>query len=287
MEWKDHVKPLLDKLVDGRCVIFCGAYGSINEQNVNCPPDPKGLADILIQHLGFTINGEKNLAVVAQHFETHTSRPELLDLLKDHLDRAEYQCSEIQRFCASLEPVKLIVTTNYDLLIEKALKEIRGDDQFETVVQFPDRKCRDPANLNEQLVLYKMHGSIDKLGDSASERDSLVITIDDYIDFLAYTQVEDYLPQGVISKIFASSILFFGYSLEDWNFRVLFRSAVQKAHKKTVMKSYAVQRKPDGMTESAWSNLKQWWLNHNVVILDVDQYEFIDLLIEELGLDIS
>jgi hypothetical protein len=61
------------------------------------------------------------------------------------------------------------------------------------------------------------------------EPDSLVITEDDYFDYLiGVTSNNDLIP-GVVRRALAdSALLFLGFRLDDWDFRVLFRSIINR-----------------------------------------------------------
>ena len=55
--------------------------------------------------------------------------------------------------------------------------------------------------------------------------DSLVLTEDDYVDFTVnVSQRRDLIPTVVQDAITDNTLVFLGYSLNDWNFRVLFRT---------------------------------------------------------------
>ena len=71
-----------------------------------------------------------------------------------------------------------------------------------------------PANP----LVFHLHGALD-----ISE--SLVLTEDDYLTFLANMAAKpDLLPEVVQQAFAATSFLFIGYRLGDWNFRVLFQT---------------------------------------------------------------
>jgi SIR2-like domain len=61
------------------------------------------------------------------------------------------------------------------------------------------------------------------------ELDSLVLTEDDYFDYLiGVTSNKDLIP-GVVRRALAdTALLFLGFRLEEWNFRVLFRSIMSQ-----------------------------------------------------------
>jgi len=81
-------------------------------------------------------------------------------------------------------------------------------------------------NDPEQPVVYHLFG-LDAYPSS------LVVTEDDYLDFLAKVIREDsdqtgtVLPHTVRSALIHSSVLLLGYRLQDWEFKVLFRGLLR------------------------------------------------------------
>jgi hypothetical protein len=54
-----------------------------------------------------------------------------------------------------------------------------------------------------------------------------VLTEDDYLDFLVnISRQQDLLPPRIQEVLTGASLLFIGYRLADWDFRVLFRGLV-------------------------------------------------------------
>ena len=67
-------------------------------------------------------------------------------------------------------------------------------------------------------VVFHLHGYI-------PNAESLVLTEDDYMDFLVNISRNDQLlPMPIQKALTGSSLLFVGYRIADWNFRVLLRS---------------------------------------------------------------
>jgi hypothetical protein len=58
--------------------------------------------------------------------------------------------------------------------------------------------------------------------------DTLVITEDDFFDYLIAASRLDLLLQAVVGRMMESSLLFLGFPLDDWRFRVLFRMIVTR-----------------------------------------------------------
>jgi hypothetical protein len=63
-----------------------------------------------------------------------------------------------------------------------------------------------------------MHGNADA---TDQERDSYVITEDDYVEFLSRMASQTALPATFAEPFRKSHFLFLGYGLRDWNLRVV------------------------------------------------------------------
>ena len=59
--------------------------------------------------------------------------------------------------------------------------------------------------------------------------DSIVLTQDDYFDYLIdVTRNNDIIPTSVRSQLANTALLFLGFQLSDWDFRVFFRSIMSQ-----------------------------------------------------------
>lgn len=123
----------------------------------------------------------------------------------------------------------IYVTTNYDDLMCEAI-ENRGRVPQRAVCPW---YTSDPREIAEATSLFRepvgynpdpAHPIVYHLHGHESIPESLVLTEDDYIDFLVRVSAEPALLPPVITKALRSRmLLFIGYSLEDWTFRVIFR----------------------------------------------------------------
>ena len=68
----------------------------------------------------------------------------------------------------------------------------------------------------ERPIVHQVFGVFD-------EPDSLVLTEDDFFDYLIEASFYELLPKVVTGTLTASTLLFLGFHLDDWRFRVLFR----------------------------------------------------------------
>ena len=101
---------------------------------------------------------------------------------------------------------------------------------------------------------------------------SLVLTEDDYFDFLiGVTRDKDLVPPGVRRAFADSSLMFLGFRLDEWDFRVLFRSIVnQEGDRRKEHTHVAVQIDPEeGSTiepDRARSYLEKYFQGSNITI---------------------
>ena len=120
-----------------------------------------------------------------------------------------------------------------------------------------------------------MHGSIE-------HPESIVITQSDYIRYLAnLTDMDIGMPEFFRKTIIPqNTLLFIGYSLEDWNFQVIWEGALANYEKSGVKKrSYAIVKNPKDFTIS-------YWAERHVKLLDLDITEFAVKLAERFNLEI-
>jgi hypothetical protein len=127
-------------------------------------------------------------------------------------------------------PLPIYITTNPDGLLSAALKAAGKDPQIvlcpwnEYIEQIESIYDREPDYFptSERPLVYHLFGQID-------EPDSIVLTEDDYFDFLiGVTGNKDLIPSAVRRALADTALLFLGFQMDDWNFRVLFRSILSQ-----------------------------------------------------------
>ena len=86
-----------------------------------------------------------------------------------------------------------------------------------------DRARRTPtppsSRSSSNTVILKLHGQVDRT--PAREWESFVVTEDDYIDYLAQTEIAAAVPVALAARLRRSHFLFLGYTMADWNLRVI------------------------------------------------------------------
>jgi hypothetical protein len=143
-------------------------------------------------------------------------------------------------------PLPVYITTNYDSFMVRALQSRKKRPQralcrWNKYIQgnssiFEQESGFDPTP--EDPVVYHLHGH-----DQVPE--SLVLAEGDYLDFLVNISRDQYkLPARIQEALAGASLLFIGYSLQDWSFRVLFRGVVQSTDPSLRRVSVTVQLPP-------------------------------------------
>src|SRR5262245_41847116 len=195
---------IADRLRKGRVIPFIGAGASIvgrpREQAWDGPhceflPLAGELATYLDGRSGYPSGPSAELTRVAQYFDGVTGRGGLDEELHEVFSK-DYRPSALHYWLAGFENI-LIVTTNYDHLLERAFRE-RGRPynvvsyrtgastflywKHGSLAPIEIAANELTLDLNGASTIYKMHGSADP---SVPDRDSYVITEDDYVEFLA------------------------------------------------------------------------------------------------------
>ncbi|HYK04142.1 MAG TPA: SIR2 family protein [Thermoanaerobaculia bacterium] len=152
---------------------------------------------------------------------------------------------QIHRAVADL-PLPVYITTNYDDFMMEAFKHsVPGRTARREVCRWHTARRRFAPQPVETLnatvdapVVFHLHGVLDEV-------DSMVLTEDDYLDFLmAISELPDLIPPRIERAFVDSTLLFLGYSLEDMNFKVLFRRLVSYIQRNSSASHVAVQLAP-------------------------------------------
>jgi hypothetical protein len=184
--------------------------------------------------------------------------------------RAQDGKDDLHAILASLE-LPIYITTSWTSLLEDALEDsgrrplIRYFD-WHRQIQEPDDIPPD-IDVSEPLV-YHLFGTIDR-------PESTVITEDDYFAWLrAWMKRVDKgegLPGCVRMALTAQSLMFIGYRLADWEFRVLFQSikGFEGSPQLRRRRHVGVQLRPETTTidrEAAQDYLENYFGEDNVDI---------------------
>jgi hypothetical protein len=84
-----------------------------------------------------------------------------------------------------------------------------------------------------------------------AERDSYLITEDDYVQFLARMVANTAIPAIFAEPFKTSHLLFLGYGLQDWNLRVILHKIWQEWPSRRA--AWAIQHKALPLEKEFWS----------------------------------
>jgi SIR2-like domain len=226
----------------------------------------------------------ENLARVALHIHTSKDVPYLVRMVKEILDDDESKTkpSPLLQVLAEL-PFDLIVTTNYDRLMERALESLDPYIAVQPVEGLDAAQYKkleiglaDHLAKNKGPILYKIHGSFDEEKDAVTlkvkDRSSIVISEEDYIRFLTLIgRQNEGIPNLIKQFLQDSTLLFLGYSLEDWDIRTIYKGLVETLVPSQRRTSFAIQWNPPDF----WVN---YWKKKGIEIYSMDLYKFAEEL---------
>jgi len=235
-----------------------------------------------------------DLARISQYVATMKGSGPLYDELHA-LFEAAVEPGPLHSFLARLPallrdrgvPHQLIVSTNYDLALERAFAEAgekldvvayvatgphrgrfwhRPPGEAPRSIDIPNTYATE-LSLERRTILLKLHGAVDPLPER--EWESFVITEDDYIDYLGHSELTAVVPVSLAAKLRRSHFLFLGYEMADWNLRLILNRIW--GERPVAYRSWAVQRSTSPLA-------KAFWRRFDVTALDVDPQAYVELL---------
>lgn len=295
----DHWRTVIKAMAKGRIVPFLGAGVNLCGRPATARwgrgqylPSGGELAAYLADNFDYPADsGALDLLRVSQYVAVMNGSLYLYEELRD-VFTVEYPATPIHTFLAKLPAIlrdkgyppryQLIVTTNYDDVLEHAFRA--AGEPFDAVTYIaegdergmfwhvpPDGNGHVISKLNEhddllldqRTVILKIHGAVDRRNP---ERDSYVITEDDYLEYLTRTDASSLVPVDIAAKLARSSFLFLGYGLRDWNLRVILYRLQRE--RRLSAKSWAVQLEPSLLDQ-------EYWRRHDVEVIKARLEDYI------------
>jgi len=260
----------------GKCTPFLGAgaaYGVL--------PLGSQIAREWAEKFGYPLEDAGNLARVATYlavqYDPMYPKEMLLKSWFQNAKQPDYSKPEEPHATLASLPLPIYMTTNYDPFMTKALEAAGKKPRRELcrwnyfLKDTPSIFDKDPGYepSPQEPVVFHLHGH-----DGFAE--SLVLTEDDYLDFLVSISKDDeLLPHQVRRSMAGTSLLFVGYSLADWSFRVLFRGLVSPVEPSLRRISVTVQLPPvpeDGEMPGALQPEIQAYLSKYFGQIDIRVY---------------
>ena len=281
----DHYGLLAKRMLAGAVVPFLGAGVNLCGR----PPQPspwrpgehlpsgRELSEYLAAELDYPYPDTGDLLRVSQYVDVSLGGGPLYETLHSAFD-ADYPPTAVHHLLASLPRLvrgtagtrpffPLIITTNYDDALERAF--VQAGEPFDLVTYLADGPDRGKfqhthpdgtvtliavpneyteLRCDQRPVIAKIHGTV---GRGVQDADSYVITENHYISYLAHTDIAQLIPVNLAVRMRKSHFLFLGYSLKDWNLRVILHRLWGDAAPR--FRSWAIQYGPDGIDEKSWA----------------------------------
>ena len=195
------VRNYANAIIDGEAAVFAGAGVSM----ASGFPNWGKLVEPLAREIGLDVKRESDYIALAQYFvNSRRSRWGIEHLIRQEFAKPLPPSDDLKKLAQM--PIDTYWTTNYDSLIEAALRgQGKSCDSVDS-----ERELSSLVPMSDAVV-YKMHGD-------ARHPNSCVITKDDYESYsTTHELVISHLKTALTSKTF----LFVGYSFGDPNFEAV------------------------------------------------------------------
>jgi DNA-binding SARP family transcriptional activator len=233
---EDRIGEVVRALLSGRLVYVLGPGSSSTNGG--------SLASRLAEAFDCPEEHRGDLTRVSQYVAVTQGIGPLYDQLHELFVEGD-EPGPVEHFLASLPELarargsehQLLVSTAYGHALERAFEERgeeadvvsfvalgpnrgkflhRAPDGSETVVAVPNAYAE--LSLAERPVILKVHGGVDPHADR--DRESFVVSEDDYIGYLAQSDLANVVPVTLAAKLRRSHLLFISYPVVEWSLRV-------------------------------------------------------------------
>lgn len=272
---------------NGEIIPFLGAGASLSASppkpgsGRKGPPAGRELKEMMARRCDFpaTEFDHSDVAEVASFFVQRLGREALDAFLQEQLGTGEFTPGETHRFLAQAARLKplLILTTNYDTLMEQALDEVgatyetiallresEGDKGMLAVTGYrnsqPDFVVASRLQERFQTVVFRLNGPAVAQGKPAG---SYSVTEEDQIDWIL--RLRSTLPPFAVRDLNRWPLLSLGHSARDWSQRALLRTLYDKRQKRG--SSWAVALNPAPLSVMTWQR-------YGVEVYNVDLNEW-------------
>ena len=250
-------KVLLERIKRGKCTPFLGG-----EASMGSIPRSSTIARELAAESGYPMEDSDNLPRVAQFIATTADPFRPREMIVERYERAvqpDFKAQdEPHRMLAEL-PLPVYVTTDYDSNMTDALSTLATKDPRRELCRWWGDSRDQPSIFDSGYeptvanpVVFHLHGHIET-------PESMVVTEDDYLDFLAVSREPKVIPPRIERAFTEAWLLFLGYRLDDLEFRVLLRSLLTSLKNNRYKKHVSVQLVQMPETAGEGKGLKGSW----------------------------
>jgi hypothetical protein len=237
---------LLKQISKGRCTPFigpeaCSGMYSLKGERARQWADDED----------YPLEDRSELARVAQFLAVRDSEAKPIDRLIEEFETIQSpdfsDRNELHTVLADL-PLPVYITTNYDDFMFKAFtNRVMPRDPQREYCRWSKRMRDTGTVLGGEYkptvanpVVFHLYGHVDV-------RESLVLTENDYLKFLVnVSREQNLIPPIIQGAITGGSLLFLGYRLDEWDFRVLFHTLANYLENSLTKAHVSVQIVPIG-----------------------------------------
>ena len=183
----------------------------------------------------------------------------------------------------------IYINANPGDLLTNALREAGAEPQVRMCPWNPTippgKAVYEEEPTAEEPLVYHLFGHL-------NTPSSLVLTEDEYFDFLiGITVNKDLIPSAVRAALTSTALLFLGFNMEDWQFRVFFRMVMAQEGKEQLryMSHAAAQIEPEGSrvldVERARKYLEKYFDSENISLYWGSTEDFLNDLRKKMEED--
>jgi len=255
------IKDFLKEIREDNAAIFSGAGLSASAGYVNW----RELIRPIAQELRLDVDKESDLVAVAQYYcnENSGNRHRLNQAIIDQLSVVTTPTKN-HKILARL-PISTYWTTNYDQLIESALKEVgKIADVKHTTEQLATTKPRRDA------IVYKMHGDAEHPYDAVLNKD----------DYEKYHIKRGAFINALAGDLVSKTFLFIGFSFTDPNLDYIL-TRVRVTFRENQRRHYCIfkkRTKQDNENDAEFENAQ---IKQRLAIEDLKRFNIKTLLIDD------
>ncbi|CAJ0856302.1 hypothetical protein R20233_00394 [Ralstonia sp. LMG 32965] len=249
-----------EALRNGTAAVFAGAGLSASSGYVNWKELLRGIA----ADLGLDVDRETNLVAIAQyHYNERSSRSHINQTLVNEFSK-DHEVNENHEILAGL-PIRTYWTTNYDHMIENALRD--AGKNVERKHSVASLRTTTP---NSDAVVYKMHGDVD-------DPDNAVLTKDDYE---GYFRDRELFVTKLTADLVSKTMLFVGFSFSDPNIDYVL-SRIRVVLNKKPKQHYCILRRLERLPREKLRNYEYRKRQQDYFVKDLSRLGIRVLVVDE------
>ncbi|MBL7981930.1 MAG: SIR2 family protein [Flavobacteriales bacterium] len=252
---RDYLKALHSK----NAAAFIGAGLSIPAGYL----DWKGLLDDAIKDLRLDPDKEQDLVTVAQYYINQTgSKTGLTQRIVSEFKR--YGSPQRSHLILAELPLQVYWTTNYDQLIEQALRQVKKTPD----VKYNAKQLR-VTSPDRDVTVYKMHGDVDLAEDAVISKD----------DYERYPRKMEAFVQALSGDFIERTFLFLGLSFTDPNIDYIL-GRIRSGHTGDPRQHYCIMKRVAKEPGQAAGTLNYDELRQQYFIKDLKRFGILTVLVD-------